>query len=229
MATKAETGAGSVTAEARDRLIEQKIRKHQAENPGTWPTHLKVREMLGGGSLRDINDSMKRVKPAMEAIQTRLSALPETPEELRQQAAALAEAMWAFAKETANKEIADLRRAQDLRDEESRQGMASLEEALGEVETERDAEAERARAAEARVAQQAEAILGHLREIEALKVRLDERSAILAQLGRLGADVGVTVVPKARAPEMPKAGAKGRPKRPGDQADPGPVTPELPM
>lgn len=152
-----------------------------AENDGKMPTQQHINAIVRTSFTR-LGPAFRAVKERLLATQTRLSAMPEIPDELRLAHDQMLKELWARAKTVQDGEISDLRRAQAARDERNQDDLRQLHEIVAQIEAERDETEGRAAAAEKVVAELHERLDTALTELVAATARLAEREAIVALL-----------------------------------------------
>lgn len=76
------------------------------------PSVRKVRDEMGGGGFTEIGEAMREIKAEREALRAVKTDLPRA---LKDKAGILALDLWTAAQEIANREVADVRQACDMR------------------------------------------------------------------------------------------------------------------
>jgi chromosome segregation ATPase len=83
-----------------------------------------------GASLSSVVAVMNGVVDRLDAVSTRLSRYGEVPEELGTQGRAFVEGIWTTARDLANEELVELRKAQDVTNAEHRRSLADAEDLI---------------------------------------------------------------------------------------------------
>jgi DNA repair exonuclease SbcCD ATPase subunit len=113
--------------------VESAILKLRAENSGKMPTNEQLNELVRT-SFRRLCPVRRKVVERLQAVDTRLSQMPEIPEELRLANEEALKAMWAKTRELQNDEIVDLKRLMQARQEEHRTATQDLEAIIASLE-----------------------------------------------------------------------------------------------
>ncbi|WP_102227143.1 DNA-binding protein [Acidimangrovimonas sediminis] len=204
-----------------DRRVEAMILAYQEAHDGAFPTQEEVKDELGG-SFRELNPSVKRVRARLLTTQSLLATMPEMPDQLRQTGDQFMKEIWMVAREKADADLRDVRQAQAAKDEDHRRQLLETEEALFQIEEKLEAAVVRAEAGEERIKKLEAELAERTRELDALKARLEERSELFALLGRGKKEDGD--VPEAED----KAKGRGKAGR-GSEKNDDPETADLPM
>nr|WP_225183934.1 DNA-binding protein [Bradyrhizobium sp. NBAIM03] len=108
----------------------EKVRKamEALEARNITPSVRKVRDEMGGGGYTEIGEAMREVKAEREALRAVRTDLPRV---LQDKVGILALDLWTAAQEIANREVADVRQACDVR---VAAATSQAEEALQEID-----------------------------------------------------------------------------------------------
>ncbi|PWE50408.1 hypothetical protein DEM26_05640 [Thioclava sp. NG1] len=160
-------------AQKKNTSLEKQVRDaiHQLTNNGKPVTNQAVRDILGGGSFRDISPKVKQIMAEIAAKEQAARAVPEMPEDFQDAAAA----MWQMGWELADEIAASDRRAHAAELERLK---SEADEALSNcalVEDERDAVEIRAQDLEKKLEEALRALRDAQLEIARLDGRLMER------------------------------------------------------
>jgi uncharacterized coiled-coil protein SlyX len=121
-----------------------------------------------GASLSSVVAVMNSVVDRLDAVSTRLSRYGQVPDGLGTQGKAFVEGIWTTARDLANEELVELRKAQDVTNAEHRRSLADAEDLIVHLE-------DRAMRAEELCAEKEE-------EIDALRAALSEKDVRIEKL-----------------------------------------------
>ena len=121
---------------------------HRARHDGKNPTRAELNAVIHTSYTR-LGPAARAVEAELDAIETKLSVMPEMPEELRLQHEQFLKDLWVRTREIGNSETTALRQVAEMREEKHRHELAETDRIIALIEAERDAERARAEAAEA--------------------------------------------------------------------------------
>ena len=162
------------------------------------------------------------VEAELDAVETRLAAMPEMPEDLRLAQEQFLKELWVRTRELGATEAAAARRLAEEAEQRRAVETAEAHDLMGMLESERDDALQRAEGAEKALDEAREEVARLSSEMALAQARLEERDAILAMLS------GATAPGAAKASRKAE-GAKSRPAEGTKASEPsGPVTAILP-
>ena len=178
--------------------IEDAFLTHMAENDGDMPTVETVRKWAPSSNSR-LCPAVRAVRSRLMAVQTKLNAMPDIPQELSLAHEQALKEVWARAREYQSAEISDLKRGQAAKDDLHRIEIDEMQKVVEIVEESEKATQHALEVVEASLLQVSEELVETAQKLAATHARLEERDAILEMLASKLQSVDPETAPKKKA------------------------------